>query len=195
METGASLDDADEIELAKKEEERDDDKPAREMPVTIEPPHVRFNAQLAIQDDVLYIYGGTFEKGDREFTFDDLYAIDLGKLDGCKEIFSRPVEDWIVSDVEMAYEILLADLNLRSLMTRTMTMTRMTRMKKTRTRKKRVSNSTHPVRERRSKMRFLRLLRLLRLRQILHRSLQRPQKTMRLRLQPLLWTTGYRILE
>ncbi|KAL9571147.1 hypothetical protein ACKAV7_004485 [Fusarium commune] len=100
LETGASLDDADEIELAKKEEERDDDKPAREMPVTMEPPHVRFNAQLAIQDDVLYIYGGTFEKGDREFTFDDLYAIDLGKLDGCKEIFSRPVEDWIESDDE-----------------------------------------------------------------------------------------------
>ncbi|KAL4726021.1 Kelch repeat-containing protein 3 [Fusarium chlamydosporum] len=100
LETGASLDDADDIELAKKEEEKDDEKPAREMPVTMEPPHVRFNAQLAIQDDVLYIYGGTFEKGDREFTFDDLYAIDLGKLDGCKEIFSRPVEDWIESEDE-----------------------------------------------------------------------------------------------
>jgi len=162
------------------------------MPVTMEPPHVRFNAQLAIQDDVLYIYGGTFEKGDREFTFDDLYAIDLGKLDGCKEIFSRPVEDWIVSDVEMAYEIWLADFSFRSLMTRTRTMRmrmRMRRMKKMRTRKKQASSSTHPVRERRSKMRFLRL------RQSLHRSLQRPQKTMRLRPQPLLWTTGYPILE
>ncbi|KAH7252158.1 hypothetical protein BKA59DRAFT_473917 [Fusarium tricinctum] len=100
LETGASLDDADDIELIKKEEEQDADKPAREMPVTMEPPHMRFNAQLAIQDDVLYIYGGTFEKGDREFTFDDLYAIDLGKLDGCKEIFSRAVEDWIESDDE-----------------------------------------------------------------------------------------------
>ncbi|KAI1072174.1 hypothetical protein LB507_002873 [Fusarium sp. FIESC RH6] len=100
LETGASLDDADDIEIAKKEEEQEDEKPAREMPVTMEPPHVRFNAQLAIQDDVLYIYGGTFEKGDREFTFDDLYAIDLGKLDGCKEIFSRPVEDWIESEDE-----------------------------------------------------------------------------------------------
>lgn len=75
----------------------EDEKPVREMPVSMELPHPRFNAQLAVQDDVLYIYGGTFEKGDREFTFDDLYAVDLGKLDGCKEIFSRPVEDWIVS--------------------------------------------------------------------------------------------------
>ncbi|OAQ84338.1 kelch repeats protein [Purpureocillium lilacinum] len=101
LETGASLDDADGIEIEKKVEEPDeDDKPVRELPVTMEPPHVRFNAQLAVQDDVLYIYGGTFEKGDREFTFDDLYAIDLSKLDGCKEVFSRPVEDWIESEDE-----------------------------------------------------------------------------------------------
>ncbi|CCE33924.1 related to Kel2p and Kel1p [Claviceps purpurea 20.1] len=101
LETGASLDDADGIEIEKKiQEPADDEKLTREMPVTMDPPHVRFNAQLTVQDDVLYIYGGTFEKGDREFTFDDLYAIDLDKLDGCKEIFSRPVEDWIESEDE-----------------------------------------------------------------------------------------------
>ncbi|AEO53990.1 hypothetical protein MYCTH_20364, partial [Thermothelomyces thermophilus ATCC 42464] len=70
----------------------------REMPVRMELPHPRFNALLAVQEDVLYIYGGTFEKGDREYTFDDMYAIDLGKLDGCKEIFNRPVEDWVVNE-------------------------------------------------------------------------------------------------
>ncbi|KAG5942745.1 hypothetical protein E4U53_007180 [Claviceps sorghi] len=99
LETGASLDDADGMEIEKRTPDAaEDERPAREMPVTMEPPHVRFNAQLTVQDDVLYIYGGTFEKGDREFTFDDLYAIDLDKLDGCKEIFSRPVEDWIESE-------------------------------------------------------------------------------------------------
>ncbi|KAK0746071.1 hypothetical protein B0T18DRAFT_368108 [Schizothecium vesticola] len=72
----------------------------REMPVSMEMPHPRFNAQLAVQDDVLYIYGGTFEKGDREFTFDDMYAVDLGKMDGCKEIWNRPVEDWVESEDE-----------------------------------------------------------------------------------------------
>ncbi|QPH01025.1 hypothetical protein C2857_005214 [Epichloe festucae Fl1] len=102
LETGASLDDADGMDIEKKaqEPEEDDGKPTRDMPVNMEPPHVRFNAQLAVQDDVLYIYGGTFEKGDREFTFDDLYAIDLDKLNGCKEIFNRPVEDWIESKDE-----------------------------------------------------------------------------------------------
>ena len=98
LETGASLENTDDIDLGKKDEEPDlNEEPTKEMPVTMEPPHVRFNSQMTVQDDVLYIYGGTFEKGDREYTFDDLYAIDLGKLDGCKEVFSRPVEDWIVS--------------------------------------------------------------------------------------------------
>lgn len=86
--------DVDEVPENKVEEEA---APARrEMPVSMEMPHPRFNAQLAVQDDVLYIYGGTFEKGDREFTFDDMYAVDLGKMDGCKEIWNRPVEDWVV---------------------------------------------------------------------------------------------------
>lgn len=98
LQAGTSLENADDIELEKMlEEPEEEEKPAREMPVTMEPPHMRFNAQLTVQNDVLYIYGGTYEKGDREFTFDDLYAIDLVKLDGYKEIFNKPVDDWIVS--------------------------------------------------------------------------------------------------
>jgi hypothetical protein len=84
----------------KKEEEEREERVVRDMPVRLEFPHPRFNALLAVQDDVLYVYGGTFEKGDREFTFDDMYAVDLGKLDGCKEVFNRPVEDWIVSRLD-----------------------------------------------------------------------------------------------
>ncbi|KAF2459284.1 hypothetical protein BDY21DRAFT_187792 [Lineolata rhizophorae] len=65
-----------------------------------EMPHPRFNAQLTVQDDVLYIFGGTFEKGDREYTFDEMWAIDLGKLDGAKQIFKRELEDWEGSESE-----------------------------------------------------------------------------------------------
>ena len=63
-------------------------------------PHPRFNAQLAVQGDVLYIQGGTYEHGDHEFTFDDMYAIDLGKLDGVQEIYQRELENWQVDDSE-----------------------------------------------------------------------------------------------
>jgi hypothetical protein len=68
--------------------------PSKPSVVRFEMPHQRFNAQLAVQDDTLFIFGGTFEKGDREFTFDDMYSIDLVKLDGVKEIFYREPENW-----------------------------------------------------------------------------------------------------
>lgn len=72
----------------------EDEAPPVEKPVLYEMPHVRFNAHLAVQDDGLYIYGGTFEKGDKEFTFDELWTIDLGKMDGAKELYRRELEDW-----------------------------------------------------------------------------------------------------
>ncbi|KAI7097847.1 galactose oxidase, partial [Hortaea werneckii] len=58
--------------------DEDEDKTEKvEKPVMWEMPHPRFNAQLTVQEDTLYIYGGTFEKGDREFTFDEMWSIDL----------------------------------------------------------------------------------------------------------------------
>lgn len=75
-----------------------------EKPTMWEMPHPRFNAQLAVQEDTLYIFGGTFEKGDREYTFDEMWAIDLGKLDGVKEVFKRELEDWQGSEDEESDE-------------------------------------------------------------------------------------------
>ncbi|KAJ5612991.1 hypothetical protein N7510_006185 [Penicillium lagena] len=74
--------------------------PAKPAVVRFEMPHRRFNAQLAVQEDTLFIFGGTFEKGDREFTFDDMYSIDLAKMDGVKEIFFREPENWGLMDEE-----------------------------------------------------------------------------------------------
>lgn len=78
-----------------------DEAPAKPVkPVLFNMPHPRFNAQLTVQDDVLYIFGGTYEQGDREFTFDEMWAIDLGKLDGVHEIYRRELENWQGSDDE-----------------------------------------------------------------------------------------------
>lgn len=96
LETGKSLADADDMEIDRPKEEVENELPQKE--VLMEFPHVRFNAQLTVQDDVLYIYGGTFEKGDREFTFDEMYSVDLGKLDGVKQIFRREPENWFGSE-------------------------------------------------------------------------------------------------
>ena len=66
----------------------------QDLPVRFELPHPRFNPQMTVQDDTLFIFGGTFERGDMEFTFIDFYAIDLGKLDGVREIFYTEPPNW-----------------------------------------------------------------------------------------------------
>jgi N-acetylneuraminic acid mutarotase len=93
-----SLDSDDEGEKNKEPEEEEVARP--EKPRIYEFPHPRFNAALAVQADTLYIYGGTFEKGDREFTFDELWSVNLNHLDGVQEIFKRELEDWQGSDDE-----------------------------------------------------------------------------------------------
>ncbi|KAI4692690.1 uncharacterized protein J4E88_001058 [Alternaria novae-zelandiae] len=88
----------DEAKKAKEEEEEEEARP--EKPKIFEFPHPRFNAALTVQADTLYIYGGTYEKGDREFTFDELWSVNLNHLDGVTEIFKRELEDWQGSEDE-----------------------------------------------------------------------------------------------
>lgn len=87
-------------EAGKVQEEEDEEEQRPEKPRIYEFPHPRFNAALAVQADTLYIYGGTFEKGDREYTFDELWSINLNHLDGVQEIFKRELEDWQGSEDE-----------------------------------------------------------------------------------------------
>ncbi|KAF8760875.1 Galactose oxidase [Rhizoctonia solani] len=44
-------------------------------------PLPRYNALLAVLRNTLYIYGGIFERGSREYTLDDFYCLQLDKLD------------------------------------------------------------------------------------------------------------------
>ncbi|KAJ7273698.1 hypothetical protein B0H12DRAFT_1319722 [Mycena haematopus] len=44
-------------------------------------PLPRYNAMLAVLRNTLYIYGGIYEKGKREYTLDDFYSIQLDKLE------------------------------------------------------------------------------------------------------------------
>lgn len=92
---GITNDDQDEVQHnVPKEVGEEPETPQKPAVVRFEMPHRRFNAQLAVQDDTLFIFSGTFEKGDREFTFNDMYSIDLDKLDGVKEIFYKEPENW-----------------------------------------------------------------------------------------------------
>jgi len=44
-------------------------------------PLPRYNAMLAVLRNTLYIYGGIFERGSREYTLDDFHSLQLDKLD------------------------------------------------------------------------------------------------------------------
>ncbi|KIK70141.1 hypothetical protein GYMLUDRAFT_34611 [Collybiopsis luxurians FD-317 M1] len=44
-------------------------------------PLPRYNAMLAVLRNTLYIYGGIFERGAREYTLDDFHSIPLDKMD------------------------------------------------------------------------------------------------------------------
>ncbi|KKK16166.1 Kelch repeats protein [Aspergillus ochraceoroseus] len=91
-----NLDDGDDDEFMQNAPKTNEEPEQPEKPAVVrfEMPHMRFNAQLAVQEDTLFIYGGTFEKGDREFTFNDMYSIDLVKMNGVKEVFSKEPDNW-----------------------------------------------------------------------------------------------------
>jgi len=60
---------------AEPETERDPDDPLLSTPMP------RYNAMLAVLRSTLYIYGGIFERGSREYTLDDFYSLALDKMD------------------------------------------------------------------------------------------------------------------
>lgn len=44
-------------------------------------PHARMGALMAVKSGVLFLYGGMFERGDKQFTFKDFYSLDLNKME------------------------------------------------------------------------------------------------------------------
>lgn len=87
---------------ANEEEEEEEQPKIREYPIVNSLPHPRFNVTSCIVDDNLFIYGGIWERGEREFHLDSMYSIDLGKLDGLKiywENLAELEEDDIDSDM------------------------------------------------------------------------------------------------
>lgn len=98
LETKGTIKDVDDMDVDVLDEDESPARPAKPMLNVM--PHPRFNAPLAVQGDTLYIFGGTFEQGDREYTFAEMYAIDLGKMDGVTEIYREEVEHWHVDNAD-----------------------------------------------------------------------------------------------
>jgi len=81
---------ADEKERSESEEEEEDGALGPQVE-----PCPRSNAMLAVKHGVLYVYGGMFEVGDRQFTLSDLYSIDLHKMEEWKVLVEiDPSKPW-----------------------------------------------------------------------------------------------------
>ncbi|KAK8944048.1 hypothetical protein KSP40_PGU009415 [Platanthera guangdongensis] len=55
----------------------------------------RINACMVAGKDTLYVYGGMMEMKDREITLDDLYSLNLSKLDEWKCIIPASESEWL----------------------------------------------------------------------------------------------------
>lgn len=55
----------------------------------------RINSCMVVGKDMLYLYGGMMEVKDREITLDDLYSLNLNKLDEWKCIIPASESEWL----------------------------------------------------------------------------------------------------
>ncbi|TVU15496.1 hypothetical protein EJB05_39020 [Eragrostis curvula] len=67
----------------------------QETPPEAVKPSGRINACMAVGRDTLYLYGGMMEVKDREITLDDLYSLNLSKLDEWKCIIPASESEWL----------------------------------------------------------------------------------------------------
>ncbi|MCO5567469.1 hypothetical protein L7F22_021161 [Adiantum nelumboides] len=55
----------------------------------------RINGCMVVGRDTLYLYGGLMEVGDQEITLDDLYTLDLDKLDEWRCLIEASKAEWV----------------------------------------------------------------------------------------------------
>ncbi|XP_053687436.1 kelch domain-containing protein 4 [Sabethes cyaneus] len=63
-------------------------------------PSPRMNAGLAVCKGNLYVYGGLYESGSRQYTLSDFYSLDAHKLDQWKTLIANSSTEWLGSDSE-----------------------------------------------------------------------------------------------
>lgn len=65
-------------------------------------PSPRMNSGIVVCKGLLYIYGGLYESGSRQYTLSDFYCIDLHKMDQWKTLIANSLtgNEWLGSDSE-----------------------------------------------------------------------------------------------
>lgn len=64
-------------------------------------PSPRMNTGITVINKNLYLYGGIYEQGHRQYTLSDFYCLDLHKLDSWKTLIANSnTQEWVGSDSE-----------------------------------------------------------------------------------------------
>lgn len=64
-------------------------------------PSPRMNAGITVINKSLYLYGGIYEQGHRQYTLSDFYCLDVHKLDSWKTLIANSnTQEWVGSDSE-----------------------------------------------------------------------------------------------
>ncbi|CAD6232948.1 GSCOCG00007064001-RA-CDS [Cotesia congregata] len=63
-------------------------------------PAPRINPGLVVKNNVLYLYGGLYEDGDRQYTLNDFYSLDFHKLNEWQTIIANDVSSQVWLDSE-----------------------------------------------------------------------------------------------
>merc|ERR1712157_667699 len=61
-------------------------------------PGPRMNTHMTMKNGILYLYGGILEQGDRSYILNDLWSIDIKKMNQWKRINKTDKVNWEGSD-------------------------------------------------------------------------------------------------
>ena len=61
-------------------------------------PGPRMNTHMTMKSGILYLYGGILEQGDRSYVLNDLWSLDIKKMNQWKRINKTDKVDWEGSD-------------------------------------------------------------------------------------------------
>lgn len=67
-------------------------------------PPARMNACMAVKNGVLFLYGGMFEVGDKQYTLSDMYSLDLNKIEEWTTIIESDLKDQVMYNHLVGWE-------------------------------------------------------------------------------------------
>ncbi|XP_051830766.1 kelch domain-containing protein 4 isoform X1 [Antechinus flavipes] len=85
------------VSVASAASESEEEEASDEAGSPVVEPCARSNAMLAVKQGMLYVYGGMFEAGDRQFTLNDFYCLDLHKMEEWKVLVEMDpkTQEWL----------------------------------------------------------------------------------------------------